>query len=306
MPNFPPLNDYDLPEDERFAKRQAEHRQSQEESIATAKRLQHLAQLQNGHSVITLHAEQAIGAKARRTIKEPSINKLEKHSSIFANSGPRETLKHSIFVLGAIAVICINYFLINAPVHYLASIPFADENAWQIGLSTLLVPVALLIFELCIALGRKTAREEEGSNVWQWNLAGFVMVLVTPTMIIGAMLARPDWFAAYNLVTSLGMIALAGVTDALIVFGGEYIFIALSFVWFKYSHSRLQSAINRADRQYRAHRRAVENAWIPFAQAHNDYTAQYPNFPLNLPFSKEVREFVNEIYPGVRANASYF
>ena len=95
------------------------------------------------------------------------------------------------------------------------------------------------------------------------------------------------------------MIALAGVTDALIVFGGEYIFIALSFVWFKYSHSRLQSAINRADAQYRTHRRAVENAWIPFAQAHNDYTAQYPNFPLNLPFSKEVREFVNEIYPGV-------
>jgi hypothetical protein len=297
MPNFPPPNDHDLPEDEQLAKR----RQRQEEKAATSKRLQDIAELQHRQSFITLHAEQAGGAKGKRTVKETKLYKHEKHSPTFANSGPRETLKHGLFVLGAIATISINYFVINAPAHYLASLPFTDENAWQVGFSTILIPVALLVFELCISLARKTAREEESPYVYVWNLIGFVMVLIPPTMIIGAMLVRPEWNAAYNLATSLGMILFAVGTDAYIIFGGEYIFIALSFIWFKYFYSHLQAAINRADRQYRAHRRAVESAWIPFAQAYNDYTAQYPNFPLNLPFSKEVREFVNEIYPGAIA-----
>jgi len=308
MPNSPPLNDYDLPEDERFAKRQAErrqreaeHRQREAEMSHNAEREQYLKRLQALYLLIINAVQQALGAEARKNIWQKRLNVLEKHSPTFVNAGPKETFGYCIFVMGAIAVICINYFLINAPVHYLASIPFADENAWQIGLSTLLVPVALLIFELCIALGRKTAREEESPNVWQWNLAGFVMVLVTPTMIIGAMLARPDWFDAYNLVTSLGMISLAGVTDAMVVFGGEYIFVALSFVYFKYAHSRLQNETNRTNQQYRTYHEEVESTWVTFQETYTNYTTRYPNFPLNLPFSKETREFVNQIYPGAIA-----
>ncbi|MFM6121687.1 MAG: hypothetical protein ACKPEO_21515 [Sphaerospermopsis kisseleviana] len=244
---------------------------------------------------ISAHAQQAMAAETRGKIKGDAQQKLEYNSPSFANAGSLETMRHCTFVLGAIAVVLLNYFLISAPVNYLASTPFEDEDAWQIDAATVVVPVVLLIFELAISLGRRHSIQTEDGNVVAWNAAGTVMIVVTPLLIVGTMFAREDWWAAHNLFTSLAMMILAGVTDTLIVYGGEQIYNAQSFVWFHCCRWRIQSDINYFDAQYRKAGRNVERLYIRYGQILNDYNDRHPDRPLNGgPFSRDTALFINK------------
>ncbi|OYD87588.1 hypothetical protein CDG77_28535 [Nostoc sp. 'Peltigera membranacea cyanobiont' 213] len=244
---------------------------------------------------IRTHVQKGIAAQTRGKIKSDRLQRLEYDSPSYANAGPLATMGHCTFALGAIAVVLLNYFLINAPVNYLASTPFEDEKAWQVRVSTVVVPILLLVFELCISLGRRHAMQTQDANVRAWETAGTVMILVAPLLIVGTMFAREDWWAAYNLTTSLAMIILAGVTDALIVYGGEQIYNAQAFVWFHYCRWRIQRDINYFDSQYRKAGRNVERFYIRFAQVLNDYNDRHPNHPLNAgPFSRDTALFINK------------
>ncbi|MFW6264462.1 MAG: hypothetical protein ACOC3E_02980 [Cyanobacteriota bacterium] len=244
---------------------------------------------------ISKNAQKGLAAEERGKIKTERLQRLEREAPSFANAGPLATMGYTLFILGAIAVVLLNFFLINAPVKYLTGTAFKEEYAWQAQAATVLVPVFLLIFELCISLGRRHARREDPETVWKWQVAGGVMIAFTPLMIIGTMLARTDWFLAYNLVTSTAMIVIAAVTDALIIFGGEQIYQAQAFVWFHASRWRIERDIHYFSAKRRAAGYQVERAYARYSQILNHYNDTHPEHPLPAgPFSRDTARFVNK------------
>ncbi len=297
------------PEEQREAQRRHQVREHQRQAAREAQNRKERPRAQNAlnrhHEKLTGYAQQRDAAIERGSIKEKRLATLEKEAPSFANGGPRATMGYTISLLGAMGVILVNFFLINAPINYLASIPFggvADEEPWQAQVATAIVPIVILLVELSISIGRREAYleypvEEEGWHweVRRWDLAGFVMIFVTPLMIVGSMLAAPNWWEAYNLVTSLGMIVLAGVTDALIVFGGERIYLSTAFFYFHVARWRIQRDINYFSARRRAAERGIEQVWIRYTQALNHYNEGHPSRPLTAgPFSQQTALQVNQ------------
>jgi hypothetical protein len=293
-------------EEDRRRRQQENRRQRHQEE--QQRREQATAQAQNqadrDHTVTTLnkhqnqmniHADQGYGAKSRKEIKENARNRNRSQNPSWETVGAMEKMGYTILALSAIAVISINYFLINAPVSYLASM---SENDLAEAIAPLLVPVALLIFELALAWGKDWAENKELPQLNLLNsikIISFLTILVTPAMIIGTMLAREDWFLAYNFATSFGMIILAAITDALIVFQGERIYVAFAFWEFQFSQWSYQNKINHYDSKYRLAGRKCEQVYSHYYRIFTNYNKRNPNHPLPFgPFNRQTANFLNQ------------
>ncbi|WP_448571378.1 hypothetical protein [Trichothermofontia sp.] len=255
-------------------------------------------------------------ANTRAAIKRQRLRKWEQTASQFADAGPRDTIRYTVILLGCIGVISLNFFLINAPVNFIAGQVAAEEDSWFARMATVIVPCLLLVLEIYLSIQLHHARLQEAaaalaadedeaeyqqfvrrglSPVQKWQVAGMVMIIFTPAMIIGTMLAWEDWFASYRLVTTFGLIALAGVTDAAIVFGGEQILESLAFLEFHASRWRLQGQIIAWEGRYNRAGRQATACYTRYHQTLTNYNEAQPNHPLGAgPFRRPTAKFVND------------
>jgi|GEM_PF-6839735 len=310
------LNDYHRQQRRRALNR---HRQDQQAAQVAQVRQERRATRQTLNAEIAAMDRQAeIGhmANTRAEIKRKRLNKLEKQSAQFADAVPPKTIVYTVVLLGCIAVISFNFFLINAPVNFIVGQVAAEEDSWFARIATVIVPSFLLVLEMYIAINLHHARRQEAaqalgededeaeyqqfvrrglSPVQCWQAAGIFMIAFTPLMIIGTMLAWEDWFASYRLVTTVGLIVLAGVTDAAIVFGGELILQSLAFVNFHLSRWRLEGEINGWERRYSRAGRQATAQYTRYHQTLTDYNEAHPNHPLAAgPFARSTAKFVND------------
>lgn len=245
-------------------------------------------------AIMAQAALEGLGAQERARIQRGKMSHLEHEAGDLFGPGPRDTMRYYSVVLVLPVVISMNFFLINAPVLYLASSAFADPDAWQAQLATVLVPVTLLLLEIYIGQQLALARRQYPHDVWRWKAAGQVMIAFTPLMILGTMLAREEWWVSYNLVTSLALIVLAGVTDAAIIFGGEQIHTSQAFVWCQLSRGQIQRHIDRHTASYRRAGLKVERGYVQYVQRLNAFNAAHQPPIAPGPFSDVTRQFLNE------------
>ena len=301
MPTYPhEANDSDNrpSEAEREANRDRERRERQQQTRQLdqqqAARKKTLVITSKSLNVMAQTGQDATGAKARRQIQENKLRKLNRESGDFAEAGPRATVGYLVIVTATLVVIGVNSLLIHAPVQYLVGSAFEDPNAWQARFATLLIPVALLVFEIYISLQLWRAVQEETGEVKRWHILGLVMVAFTPLMIFATTIVREDWWVAHNLLLSLALMLLAGVTDAAIVFGGAQIHTSQAFIYYITTRWAIQQRINHHEQSYRRVGLKAERAYAQYVQVLNDYNANHQPPIAPGPFSETTRTFLNE------------
>jgi hypothetical protein len=252
----------------------------------------------------------SLASQEREKKKQNKLKRFEEQTPKFSQAGASSSLRYIIIILGLIIVVTFNFLLIHAPVEYLASMAF-EEGSWQMKITTLIVPVCLLLLEIYISINLyeaklgyyqlggnedfEEAQEEIDKQVRRWELAGKVMIAFTPLMILGTMFAREDWYLPYNLLTTLGLMVLALVTDAAIVFSGKLIKESLDFLWFQITIFRLESTMYYWENKYRKSSQVCIKNYHLYQRTHQEYNQKYPDDKLIVcEFSYQVEVFIQE------------
>ena len=181
-------------------------------------------------------------------------------------------------LLGLPAVVLINLLLIAAPIEYIVGRSL-DEDSQLAQFAIFAVPILLLIVEIVISVQLLRAIDED-EDTRPWRVAGWVFIIITPALILATAIAQGDLASPENWPATLALIALAGVTDASIVFGGAVIDEALAYFYFQCKRGLLQVQLLQATSLLWGFGRKVVATFNPYMQILDRYNNRYPNQPI--------------------------
>ncbi|MDF0555619.1 hypothetical protein [Kamptonema sp. UHCC 0994] len=233
------------------------------------------------------------GAKKQKV--EWKLRHLEDRSPEFIELGPRQTILFIVVLLGLPAVVVINLLLIAAPVEYIVGRNL-DEDSPLVQFAIFVVPILLLIVEIVISVQLRRAMDE-GEDTRPWRIAGWAFIIITPALILATAIAQGDLASPENWPAMIALIALAGVTDASIVFGGEIVDEALAYFYFQCRRGLLQIQLLQAISLLWVAARKVVTTFNPYLQILDRYNNQHQEQPIAAgPFSEWFRLGVNTAY----------
>ncbi|MFB2891617.1 hypothetical protein ACE1CI_01605 [Aerosakkonemataceae cyanobacterium BLCC-F50] len=255
----------------------------------TQKRLNQIAE----KTALQLNLFYSAGAKKQQV--ERKLRYLESRSPEFIELGPRQTILFIVVLLGLPAVVVINLLLIAAPVEYIVGRNL-DDDSQLVQFAIFAVPILLLIVEIVISVQLLRAMDE-GEDTRPWRVAGWAFIIITPAFILATAIAQGDLASPENWPATIALIALAGVTDASIVFGGEIVYEALAYFYFQCRRGLLQIQLLQAISQLWVAARKVVANFNPYLQIHDRYNNQHPDQQIAAgPFSEWFRRGVNTAY----------
>lgn len=314
------LNEYQRRRRAEALRRSREQRKAAQAAQAEQHRQVISQRLRKWQEEIEKFADQGIAAGERAKIKKDALIKLElaKGNTKFADANSHANIHYIFVLLACIGVVLINFFLINAPVSFIAE-QFGD--LWMARITTVTVPIFLLLLEIYVSIQLDQARQQEAqvslateedeaeyqqfvqrglSPVQRWQALGAVMIAFTPLMILGTMLAWNE-FTLYRLATTFGLIVLAGVTDAAIVFGGKKIQESLAFLNFHLCRRQLQRQRNASETRRRWAERQVIALVNLYHQTLADYNAEYPGHRLESgQYRQSTGKFIQEALTNIQ------
>lgn len=320
-----------LQEEERIQKECEQRAKADQEESKRKKEEEEKKQSYNGScNEINHYGEKLTNSAYEWELSLEEVNTCkERHSAhqernkTLSNTGTLKSIIYCTTLSTILIVIGINYFLINAPVSFMASLVFGDFYDWRVQVATVILPIGLMGIEIYISdqlylekwklnstisrnrdkikdlKGRKgnavNVKSKLSPKLKRWQITGYVLILFTPLMILGTTMVRENWWEPDNILIHLGLMALAAVTDASIIFGGDLITPSKAFLWFKLKELFLLRSLRSAKSKYRLAERNIEKYYNLYCQSLVSHQKLYPNdTDRKWHFSDDVISIVNQ------------
>ena len=232
---------------------------------------------------------------------ETAIKELRQDSPKEAFPTTQEMGMHYLFLLLLFAAYVISLLLIFRPTEYLVGL-LVGENGLIKALGILLVPLAIISLQIYTGIDFYLAKNKKETlkSLAEKKRAAWVMVLVTPGMILGTFLAEIwghfPW--PHEVLLLLARLALAYLTDASIVSNGEQAYKAKAFFIFGLQHRRLLREHDQATTRVEDAAYRTVQSFQGLQQKKAEFAARYPDADLILPQLSAIARWVLERWMG--------
>lgn len=197
------------------------------------------------------------------------------------------------------------FLLLAAVAEFLMSLGLYGMPQWVHKLGRFLVPTAVLVadayFGAQLAASRESAfetGESSGKRLWTaWCVCWVLLLASIAGYTCYVKLATQETFAWGDVWLPLILAALSLFFHCAIVFGGEKLRDAKSYLSFSRQHSKLTSSIQRSTTSYNRERDAVSQVYRDYTDALELHNNRYSPAVVGAgPFDKAVVEMVNDIF----------
>ncbi|AFZ11536.1 hypothetical protein Cri9333_0590 [Crinalium epipsammum PCC 9333] len=247
-----------------------------------------------------IHKHSHIAARAQKNNQEArqARHNQESDYSEFNQAGLRRINGYFFLILAIPAAYFMDFVILNRPVEYLVGLVFPEESKMML-VAKILMPLAILGLELYIATQLYFALVGEApQRLWK-NIA-HCMVIVMPVMVIVTFV--PQHFKVFQTsswwIYALLLIALtilAGITHALVIFGGETAYEARSYFWFLWTNKRYRRIERQQDAKYRSEAAAGYAILTSYINNLNTFNRLYPEHAITAgPFDDITYRIMNQ------------
>ena len=216
-------------------------------------------------------------------ITSPLFADQEFHPAL-ADADPAEVVKHYMSMAYLIAAYALTLLLIYAGTEYLVGL-MARGNLLLALVGMVVVPIALLILQITVAIDLYLAKKENSPTLAIKQQIARVLVLVSPTMILATFLAESQgqelWLAGILLLVV--RLLLAFITDAWVVYNGERIYLAKIFFLFTFVQARRRKEQEKVEHALHAKSAVLVQSSQDLHQQLSRLRADFPDEEINLP-----------------------
>ena len=189
-----------------------------------------------------------------------------------------------------------NLLLIYSPVEFMVSQNLGSNTFWS-KLAILVLPAAFLLFEVVLSTLIFLVKDKPQNQKISEKFA-LVMVCITPTLLLATYVAK--WIAEkrlpgiHEILLLLALMALAFVTDAVIVYGINTMNHSVSFVVFKIQTIYYQKQAKVCKVKARKKASEADHILTELLDTVHHFNDQYPDSEIALPrFNRITQEIIN-------------
>ncbi|MCI0603395.1 hypothetical protein L0156_10320 [bacterium] len=212
------------------------------------------------------------------------------------------SVQHLIKGALIIFVFVIDFFLFNATAEWLAQRAFHDlpQMVW---VGRILVPMFILGLEIFIAVQIHLTRQS-GTNGWLalWISTAVVLNALMPVIVFATETAARTGYEGTGMLESLdwmtkGLIVLATVSHAAILFGGGAAYEGMSFCVFRMRHRAARSSVDSLVEGSQRRSNATVYQFQDYWEARNEFNNAFPQAQHAAgPFDQITRDIINRAY----------
>lgn len=216
-----------------------------------------------------IHSQKGIAAQDKMRMMEDKLKIHNNSCPEFMNADHLQTLFYYIAIIVAVSVILSNYVFTSPAISNIAN-EYGNKNNWY----SLIFPISLIVIELLSARLHnnftqhkadeiekiKAEKIEEENKEWQIDWCTLrlyvlrfvmgIMILISPMFLLATIITVDGFSSIQDSIKSSTFLALAVITDFLIVLGGVYICKSIAFILFHCNRWRIQRKIDKYQEIY--------------------------------------------------------
>lgn len=250
-------------------------------------------------------AHAAFRHREKRTRTQEDLAGLEARNPEFANAETSSTTADFVIVLGVLAVLSLDFWLFGSLAEFLVSLGFGNDPR-LVWVARILIPVSVVFLELKLSnLMHMERRGRDGLGVsgryYIFLALGILIMLVMPLISVATTVAAragtaADARRAFDAMT-LGLVLLALVSHAALLFGGPSAHRAKARLVFSARRRTFRRNIELADARFRREAPRLVTVTTAYIHSLQDHNTSFPGRHLDAgPFDRVTRETVNEVF----------
>ena len=285
-------------------------------------------QLNRHHKDMRTYSKNGMAAQKKMRMMENKLGTHNKSCPKFVNVDPLQTLFYYIAIIVAVGVILSNHAFTSTAVSNIAD-EYGNENTWY----SHIFPILLMTFELFLTMlnlyftqkttdeiekiKRKNIKKEDKTNqiircklqLYGLRFVMGIMILISPMFLLATIITVDGFSSIQDSIKSSTFLALAVITDFLIVFGGVYIcksiaFIgerilkSIAFIVFHLTRWKIQFDINQCQKCHSKSGESAASSLALYIQALRQYNHNIEEYNQELTRSNQQHNLIPTLEPG--------